>query len=95
MSHAPENAICMGTDEEKRTRVRAQFNELKGENNAMVTCGCGRNIPVRFAFQCLYCREWFCQADAEAHFGKTLREYQEEQAATITAEGGCEDARAD
>lgn len=82
----PKNAINFGTDEEKRARVRAQFNDLKGENNAMVTCGCGNSIPVRFAFRCLYCREWFCQADAEAHFGKTLREYQAEREASAPPE---------
>lgn len=76
------NAFCFGTDEEKAARVLAQFNELKGDNNAMITCGCGRNIPVRFAYQCLYCREWFCQADAEAHFGKTVEQYKAEKADT-------------
>jgi len=35
----------------------------------------GKIIPVRFAFRCLYCGEFFGQKEAEEHFGQTREEY--------------------
>jgi hypothetical protein len=57
----------------KRAFVRKQFEEAKG--NCMVTCGCGLKLPLRFAYKCLYCGEFYCQTCAEEHFGKTREEY--------------------
>lgn len=63
--------------DERRTLVRRQFDQLKGP--AEVTCVCERTIPVRFAFQCLYCGVWRCMRCAEIHFGKTREEYNAER----------------
>ena len=54
--------------EYKRTLYKAQFRELMGPSR--VTCGCGRSIPVRFAYRCFFCGIWFCRTCAEAHFGE-------------------------
>jgi hypothetical protein len=35
-----------------------------------VTCGCAIRIPLRSAFRCLYCEEFFCTGCAELHFGE-------------------------
>lgn len=35
----------------------------------------GSRIPIRFAYRCLYCGEYFSQVGAEEHFGKTREEY--------------------
>lgn len=57
----------------KRAFVRKQFEEAKGPGH--VTCGCGLRLPLRFAYRCLYCGEFYCQSCAEEHFGKTREEY--------------------
>lgn len=47
-----------------------QFKQLKGrKGHAMVTCPCGRAIPVRFAYRCYHCGLWMCAARSEEHFG--------------------------
>jgi hypothetical protein len=38
----------------------------------------GQKIPVWMLFRCLYCGEYFAQAGAEEHFGKTRLEYNED-----------------
>jgi len=42
----------------------------------MVTCRCGRKIPLRFAFKCFYCGKYFCDFCAAIHFGKTREKYE-------------------
>lgn len=58
----------------KQKRVRAQFFEAMGPS-PQVTCSCGLCMPVRFAYRCLYCGEFYCQSCAEIHFGKTREQY--------------------
>jgi predicted nucleic acid binding AN1-type Zn finger protein len=58
--------------------ARRQFNQAKGIR-PHVTCKCGQTMPLRFAYKCLYCGEYFCQSCAEEHFGKTLEEYRKEK----------------
>jgi len=45
---------------------------------ATITCRCGWTRGIMLMYQCLYCREWFCQDCAENHFGKTVAQYREE-----------------
>lgn len=45
---------------------------------ATITCRCGCKRGILMMYQCLYCREWFCQSCAETHFGKTVAEYRQE-----------------
>lgn len=52
--------------------IAMQFQEAK---TGKVTCRCGITIPLRFAFRCLYCGEYFCTSCAEEHFGMTREEY--------------------
>jgi len=40
----------------------------------------GQVIPLRYAFRCLYCGEFFNQKEAERHFGKTRIQYNSERA---------------
>lgn len=51
-----------------------QFKEVIATNK--VTCECGRTIPLRFAYKCLYCDLWFCTKCAGDHFGETREAYQ-------------------
>lgn len=58
--------------------VAKQFNEAKyheGESVQKVTCACGTCMPLRFAYKCLYCGQFYCQTCAEEHFGKTREQY--------------------
>ena len=62
----------------KITFVAKQFKEAmyqEGQSVQQVTCGCGLTMPLRFAFRCLYCGEFYCQPCAEDHFGKTRAQY--------------------
>ena len=45
---------------------------------ATITCPCGRKRAIVKAYQCLYCKVWMCDPCAEAHFGKTVKEYRTE-----------------
>ena len=60
--------------------AQAQFKETIRTNTEKgtpsVTCICGRKIPLRFAYKCLYCDVFFCGDCAEEHFGKTREQYQ-------------------
>ena len=47
----------------------------EASNSRFVTIRNGRRIPVWMAFRCLYCGEYFNQAGAEKHFGKTRIEF--------------------
>lgn len=44
---------------------------------ATVTCPCGTKRAIVKAYQCLYCKVWFCTLCAEEHFGQTVNEYRE------------------
>lgn len=66
-----------GDIEAKRTLYKAQFKELMCQGHAMVTCGCGRTVPVRFAYRCFFCGIWFCRPCAEAHFGERPQHVEE------------------
>lgn len=67
---------------DKAAFVAKQFKEAmyhEGEAVQKVTCGCGLTMPLRFAYRCLYCGEYYCMACAERHFGKTREEYSAEK----------------
>lgn len=58
--------------------VAKQFKEAmfhEGQSVQSVTCECGCNMPLRFAYECLYCGQFYCQSCAEEHFGETREEY--------------------
>jgi hypothetical protein len=67
------------TNREKKTQfVSKQFREAsyhEGEWLQQVTCSCGFKMPLRFAYKCLYCNEFYCGTCAEMHFGKTRKQY--------------------
>ena len=65
----------------KQDFVAMQWRETMQGNIPMVTCECGLNMPLRFAFRCLYCGQWYCTTCAEIHFGKTREQYNKEKAA--------------
>jgi hypothetical protein len=74
--------LCLDDDAKKAAFVAAQFKEAKyqdGKSVQEVTCGCGVTMPLRFAYRCLYCGEFYCQTCAEAHFGKTREQYNAER----------------
>lgn len=63
--------------------VAKQTQEAK---SGMVTVRSGVRLPVRFAYRCLYCGEYFNQKGAEGHFGKTRIEYNETRDPNARAE---------
>lgn len=68
----------------KQDFVAKQFREAMyqpGKTVQEVTCGCGLTMPLRFAFKCLYCGEFYCQVCAEHHFGKTRAQWIADKAA--------------
>lgn len=78
---------CIKTTD-KRKMVARQFIEAA---NNKVTCACSRTLPLRFAYRCLYCGQFYCQKCAEEHFGKTRKEYDSERASNsqlTDAQGG-------
>lgn len=63
---------------EKSEFVAKQFKEAmyhEGQKVQQVTCCCNICMPLRFAYKCLYCGEYYCLVCAEAHFGKTRAEH--------------------
>lgn len=52
--------------------------QLKEAMRGHVTCECGLKMPLRYAYRCVYCGEWYCQTHAEMHFGKTREQYNAE-----------------
>ncbi len=75
--------------EKHRERVATQFKEIVKTSTdesecPKVTCGCGHCIPLRFIYKCLYCAEWFCRDCAEVHFGKTVKEYNQERGYSLS-----------
>lgn len=60
----------------KRAQVALQIQQAMKPSPTLITCGCGFSLPIRFAFKCLYCAEWFCNGCGEAHWGMTASEYQ-------------------
>lgn len=53
--------------------VAHQTNQAR--STGWVTTRKGVTLPVWCAFRCLYCGEYFNQAEAEEHFGKTREEF--------------------
>jgi hypothetical protein len=54
-------------------RARRQFREAisqRAGETAYVMCGCAIRTPLRSAFRCLYCEEYFCNGCAEIHLGE-------------------------
>lgn len=62
-----------GETQEKRNYVAKQTNEARKTD--FVTIRNGKRIPLYMAFRCLYCGEYYNQAGAEEHFGKTRKKY--------------------
>ena len=58
---------------EKLVHMHKQF--LQVYQNHAIECVCGLKFRVDEMYRCLYCGEWFCTECAEAHFGKTRAEY--------------------
>jgi hypothetical protein len=48
--------------------VWRQSKELV-HSTVKVTCTCGKNISLRYAYKCLYCGIFFCKSCAKNHFG--------------------------
>lgn len=68
----------------KREFVAKQFREAmyqEWKKVQEVTFRCGLKMPLRFAFKCLYCGEFYCQSCAEDHFGKTRAQWIADKAA--------------
>ena len=59
----------------KKVFVAKQFRESK---TGWVTCECTKRIPLRFAYRCYYCGQYYCDACASTHFGKSREEYRKE-----------------
>jgi len=70
--------LCLDDTAKKAAFVAAQWKQAKGPQPDVV-CGCGLKLPLRFAYRCLYCGEWYCQSCAEQHFGKTREQYNAEK----------------
>ena len=73
------------TEEEllqKQETIKSQT--IEAINDGIITCSCGKRCHIRFFFKCLYCREIFCFVCAEAHFGQTVKEYNEKKNNTAT-----------
>jgi len=49
--------------------IASQLRQARDEQH--ITTRSGQRIPVRFAYKCLFCGEFFSQAGAEKHFGQT------------------------
>jgi hypothetical protein len=75
------------TIEECRVIMQRQFRELMNGNSANVTCGCGRTLPVRFAYRCYFCGLWFCPGCARLHFGERPQHAEDILSATGEGEG--------
>lgn len=65
----------MSTGTDKQKFIIKQLRETMEGITPEVTCGCGLKMPLRYAFKCLYCHEFYCEACAEIHFGKTRSQY--------------------
>lgn len=72
--------------EDKMAFIKQQVSETVQQEAAgvtvrlaTITCRCGWKRSIMHMFQCLYCREWFCQNCAEVHFGKTVEQYRAEK----------------
>ena len=73
----------MDEDPDKLQRVARQFRQAIRE--IKITCVCGFTVPLRFAYRCLYCGEYFCVDCAGVHFGASRHEYLQQK------EAGCHD----
>jgi predicted nucleic acid binding AN1-type Zn finger protein len=83
--------MCQKTEWiEKMTFIKSQVEETVKQDAegvtvrmATITCRCGWNRGIMHMFQCLYCKEYFCMSCAETHFGKTVKQYREENPTPI------------
>lgn len=53
----------------KRLELKAQLQEVAGCGQ-LITCTCGMVIPLRVAYRCFYCGQWFCHTCAKEHFAE-------------------------
>lgn len=60
-------------DPEKAIRIKMQLEMLHKEK--AIVCNCGLRRHFSTAYRCLYCGEYFCFTCAEAHFGKTVKQW--------------------
>ncbi len=68
--------------------IRWQWQDAK---LGRMTCECGHQMPLRFAYRCYFCHAYFCSDCAPVHFGKTRAEW---QAKKDTANTGAQDDEA-
>ena len=64
-------------------RFWVQRQTYLAKNKGYVITRSGIKLPVWMAFRCLYCGEYFSQAEAEEHFGATREEYNSEDKETV------------
>ena len=76
---------------EKATAVQKQIKETVQQTEegvpvrlATITCRCGRERSIMLMYQCLYCKEWYCETCAEQHFGQTVADYREKHPVSET-----------
>ena len=69
------------SDEQVQSLAKCAWvrNQTMMARDGSVVLRNGSVIPVWCAFRCLYCGEYFNQAGAEEHFGKTRIEYNEDR----------------
>lgn len=67
-------AVHEGKREAVLRAIADQAAELRGEDEAGVTCPCGASGPLRLMYRCLYCEVFFCPRCAADHFGEDGRE---------------------
>ena len=67
LTHIEEDGRNRVIGEGARQQLRETMSQRSGET-AYVTCGCAIRTPLRAAFRCLYCEEYFCNGCAELHF---------------------------
>lgn len=75
---SPRDQILTTIANQTRETVK---QEARGITVRMATvhCGdCNRDRPLVHLYKCLYCEIYFCKQCAENHFGKTVKQYQEE-----------------
>lgn len=49
--------------------IKEQAGELYDRDVPQVTCPCGKEVDLDYAFRCLYCEVFFCKRCAREHFG--------------------------
>ena len=64
-SYMPDAMPSLEDRQKARAFLAVQCREVLA---GRVTCECGRNVSIRFAYRCFYCGMWFCHACARKHF---------------------------